>query len=237
MGFRLFTPVVMVWDEDPTIAADKLALVKREIDGLGFVAKAESFNALEAWLSSLPGQNWRNVRRPIVSSLNLTHMLPLSAVWSGEVRNRHLDASALLVAETQGATPFYLNLHTGDVGHTMIVGPTGAGKSTLLALIAAQFFRCKDARIVMFDKGRSARANTHAVGGQYFELGDPASMSLQPFATIDCAEEMAFAQEWLLDIARREGVNLSPKTKDERWSAPALPPRSCSIRSRSFRLS
>ena len=219
VGFGFFTPVVMVWDEDPTIAADKLALVKREIDGLGFVAKAESFNSLEAWLSSLPGQNWRNVRRPIVSSLNLTHMLPLSAVWSGEVWNRHLDAPALLVAETQGATPFYLNLHTGDVGHTMIVGPTGAGKSTLLALIAAQFLRYRGARIVMFDKGRSARAITKAVGGQYFELGDPASMSLQPLAAINRPEEMAFAQEWLLDIARREGVDLSPKTKDELWSA------------------
>jgi type IV secretion system protein VirB4 len=219
VSFGFFTPVIMVWDEDPAIAADKLALVKREIDGLGFVTKAESFNALEAWLSSLPGQNWRNVRRPIVSSLNLAHMLPLSAVWSGEVRNAHLDAPALLVAETQGATPFYLNLHTGDVGHTMIVGPTGAGKSTLLALIAAQFLRYPRAKVVLFDKGRSARAITHAVGGQYFALGDPDSLSLQPLAGIDRAEEMAFAREWLLDIARREGVTLTPRTKEALWSA------------------
>lgn len=44
----------------------------------------------------------------------------------------------------------------------MIVGPTGAGKSTLLALIAAQFLRYRNARIVMFDKGRSARAITRS---------------------------------------------------------------------------
>ncbi len=219
VGFGFLTPVIMVWDEDPTIAADKLALVKREIDGQGFVAKPESFNATEAWLSSLPGQNWRNVRRPIVSSLNLTHMLPLSAVWSGETWNPHLGAPALLVAETQGATPFYLNLHTGDVGHTMIVGPTGAGKSTLLSLIAAQFLRYEGARVMLFDKGGSARGITHAVGGQYFHLGDPDSMCLQPLAGIDRPNEMAFAQEWLLDIIRREDVALSPKIKEALWTA------------------
>ena len=101
----------------------------------------------------------------------------------------------------------------------MIVGPTGTGKSTMLALIAAQFLRYRNAQIVMFDKGRSARAITHAVGGQYCELGDPDSMSLQPLAAIDRLVEMAFAQEWMLDIARREDVDLSPKTKDELWSA------------------
>ncbi|MEM7042605.1 MAG: hypothetical protein AAF543_07320 [Pseudomonadota bacterium] len=114
VGFGHFTPVIIVWDEDPDLASEKLALVRREVEGLGFTAKAETFNALEAWLSTLPGYNWRNVRRPLVSSLNLAHMLPLSAVWFGERRNLHFDAPALLVAETQGATPFHLNLHTGD---------------------------------------------------------------------------------------------------------------------------
>ena len=114
------------------IAKEKIALVQREIDGFGFVTRAESFNALDAWLSTLPGHNYRNVRRPIVSSLNLTHTLPLSAVWSGERWNAHLQAPALLVGETEGATPFYLNLHTGNVSHTMMIAPTGAGKSTLL---------------------------------------------------------------------------------------------------------
>ena len=30
---------------------------------------------------------------------------------------------------TAGATPFRINLHVGDVGHTVVFGPTGAGKS------------------------------------------------------------------------------------------------------------
>jgi hypothetical protein len=31
-------------------------------------------------------------------------------------------------------SPFRLSLHVGDVGHTLIAGPTGVGKSVLLAL-------------------------------------------------------------------------------------------------------
>ena len=219
VGFGYFTPMIMVWDLDYEMAQDKLALVQREIDGLGFVSKAETFNATDAWLSTLPGHNWRNVRRPIVSSLNLTHMLPLSAVWSGDPWNTPLNASALLVAETTGATPFYLNLHTGDVGHTMVVGPTGAGKSTLLSLLSAQFLRYPKAKVVIFDKGGSARAITHAVGGDFLRLGEPDAMTLQPLADIDRRDERAFAQDWIANLLHQEGVVLTPDRRDAVWGA------------------
>ena len=52
---------------------------------------------------------------------------------------------------TAGNTPYHLNLHVKDVGHTLIVGPTGAGKSTLLCMIAAQAFRYKGAVVCIFN--------------------------------------------------------------------------------------
>ena len=180
VSFGFFTPVITVWDKDLEVAKEKLALVQREVDGLGFVSKVETFNSVDAWLSTLPGQNFRNVRRPLVSTLNLSHMLPLSAVWSGEQWNQHLNAPALFVGETDGATPFYMNLHTGDVGHCMMIGPTGGGKSTFLAFLASQWLRYQDSKVMIFDKGGSARAMSHAVGGHYCQLGDPSSMTLQP---------------------------------------------------------
>jgi len=192
---------------------------QREVDGLGFVSRGESFNATDAWLSTLPGHNYRNVRRPIISSLNLTHMLPLSAVWSGERWNTHLRAPALLVGETHGATPFYLNLHTGDVGHTMMIGPTGAGKSTFIAFLAAQWLRYPQAKVLMFDKGGSARAISHAVGGHFCRLGDPASMTLQPLAEIDQTEEKSFAMDWLANLLDQESVSLTVDRKGALWSA------------------
>ncbi len=115
--------------------------MERVINGLGFTTIRESLNAVEAWLGSLPGHVYANVRQPLVHTLNLAHLMPLSSVWAGPKRNEHLDGPPLFYAETSGSTPFRFSTHVGDVGHTLIVGPTGAGKSVLLALMAMQFRR------------------------------------------------------------------------------------------------
>ncbi len=217
-AFGYFTPLVMVWDQDPDIANDKLMAVKQVIDGLGFVSKLETYNSRQAWLSSLPGHVRCNDRRALVSTLNLAHMIPASAIWAGEERNEHLDASALMVAQTSGSTPLNLNLHTGDVGHTMIVGPTGAGKSTLLSVLASQWRRYDGAQVYIFDKGRSLRAMTLGVGGNYFDLGNPDSLAFQPLENIDQIEERTWALEWILDILEREGLTIDPELKAGLWS-------------------
>ena len=59
----------------------------------------------------------------------------------------------------------------------MVVGPTGSGKSALLAFLALQWFRYPDARVVFFDKGRSARAATLAAGGRWRAM-EPSSAEL-----------------------------------------------------------
>src|SRR6478735_8162365 len=141
VGQAYVTATVTVWDADPGIAAEKLRLVEKVIQGRDFTVIAEGMNAVEAWLGSLPGHVYANVRQPPISTLNLAHMVPLSAVWAGPARDLHLCAPALFSAHTEGATPFRFSLHVGDVGHTLVVGPTGAGKSVLLALMAMQFRR------------------------------------------------------------------------------------------------
>src|SRR3546814_7961060 len=88
----------------------------------------ETSNAVDAWRGSLPGHVYANVRQAPINTLNLAHMIPLSAVWAGPERDEHFDAPPLLYGRTEGSTPFRLSIHVGDVGHTLIVGPTGAGK-------------------------------------------------------------------------------------------------------------
>ena len=140
-GQAYVTATITVWDEDPRVAAEKLRLVEKVIQGRDFTAMPETINAVDAWLGSLPGHAYANVRQPPISTLNLAHMIPLSAVWAGPERDEHFAAPPLLFGKTEGSTPFRLSIHVGDVGHTLIVGPTGAGKSVLLALMALQFRR------------------------------------------------------------------------------------------------
>ncbi len=225
IGQTFVTATVTVWDDDPRVADEKLRLVEKVIQGRDFTCMAESVNAVEAWLGSLPGHAYANVRQPPVSTLNLAHMIPLSAVWAGPARDEHLGAPALFFARTEGATPFRFSLHVGDVGHTLVVGPTGAGKSVLLALMALQFRRYPNAQVFAFDFGGSIRAAALAMDGDWHDLGgalsDDASepVALQPLALIDDAAERAWAAEWIANILARETIVVTPEAKDHLWSA------------------
>ena len=118
-GIADVTATVTVWDADPRVADEKLRLVEKVIQGRDFTAMVETINAVDAWLGSLPGHVYANVRQPPISTLNLAHMVPLSAVWAGPERDEHFGAAPLLFGKTEGSTPFRFSLHVGDVGHTL----------------------------------------------------------------------------------------------------------------------
>ena len=120
------TATVTVWDQSAAVAEDRLRLVEKTIQGHDFTCVRETVNAIEAWLGGLPGHVYANVRQPPISTLNLAHMMPFSAVWAGPERDEHLAAPPLFFAKTEGSTPFRFSLHVGDVGHTLIVGPVRA---------------------------------------------------------------------------------------------------------------
>jgi type IV secretion system protein VirB4 len=213
------TLVIVVAEESEADADAAVRMIRQAADGLGFVTEVESVNAVEAWLGSLPGQAYADVRRPVLLTPSLAHLLPTSAVWAGAPRNAHLNGPPLMLAATDGATLFRLNLHVGDVGHTLIVGPTGAGKSVLLATLAAQWLRYDDAQVYLFDKGRSARATILGLGGDFFDLGTEDSLGFQPLADIDNPDERAWAQDWLTGLIVSENVPLLPELKAELWRA------------------
>lgn len=224
-GMAYVTATITVWDADPRLADEKLRLVEKVIQGRDFTATIETVNAVDAWLGSLPGHAYANVRQPPISTLNLAHMIPLSAVWAGPERDEHFDAPPLLFGKTEGSTPFRLSLHVGDVGHTLVVGPTGAGKSVLLALMALQFRRYDRAQVFAFDFGGSIRVAALTMGGDWHDLGGSltegsnTSVSLQPLARIHDAHERAWAADWIAAILMREGITITPEVKEHIWTA------------------
>ncbi|KRR14189.1 conjugal transfer protein TrbE [Bradyrhizobium valentinum] len=225
IGEAFVTATITVWDDNPHTADERLRLVEKVIQGRDFTSMVETVNAVDAWLGSLPGHVYANVRQPPVSTLNIAHMIPLSAVWAGPVRDGHLGAPPLFFARTEGSTPFRFSLHVGDVGHTLVVGPTGAGKTVLLALMALQFRRYATSQVFAFDFGGSIRAAALAMKGDWYDLGgalsDSASepVALQPLAMIDDAAERGWAAEWIAAILAREKVDMTPDAKDHLWSA------------------
>lgn len=219
VAFGFLTATVTVLDADADLADEKLRRVERVIQGRGFATIAESLNSVEAWLSSIPGNAYANVRQPIVSTLNLAHLMPLSAVWAGQERNAHLDGPPLIVTRTEGATPFRLVTHVDDVGHTLVVGPTGMGKSVLLATLALQFRRYPGSRVFAFDMGRSMRATVLGLGGEHYDLGVDGAIAFQPLARIDEEGCRSWAAEWIEGRLLQEGVVVGPDEKAAIWSA------------------
>ncbi|GDX39282.1 conjugal transfer protein TrbE [Methylocystaceae bacterium] len=225
IGQAYVTATVCVWDENPKNADEKLRLVEKVIQGRDFTCMAESINAVDAWLGSLPGHAYANVRQPPISTMNIAHMIPLSAVWAGSLYDEHFNQPPLFFGRTEGSTPFRFSLHVGDVGHTLVIGPTGAGKSVLLALMAMQFRRYRASQIFAFDFGGSIRAATLAMDGEWRDLGgaltDNAidSVALQPLAHIDGLGEKSWVADWIAGILTREKIVLKPEDKEQIWSA------------------
>jgi type IV secretion/conjugal transfer VirB4 family ATPase len=214
-AFGYFTMSIIVMDSDPKVVEKKAQTIEKVINSLGFTAIDESLNCVEAWLGSIPGLFRANIRQPILSTINLTHIFPLSAIWAGPEKNNHLKGPTLMQTQTPDLTPFRFDLHVGDVGHTMIVGPTGMGKSVLLSMIAAQFDRYKDSQVYFFDKDGSCRALTAGVGGDFYDLADEKddALSFQPLANIDDHNERAWATEWILNYFRNENIEITPEIK------------------------
>lgn len=219
--FGYYTPVIILMGEARETILDQARIISRELLRLGFSSRVETVNTLEAFLGSQPSHSVPNIRRPLVHSLNLADLMPSASTWPGLPGCPSPlfpeDLPPLLYAATTGSTPFRLNLHVGDVGHTLIFGPTGAGKSTLLATLAAQFRRYPNARITVFDKGRSLFALAHAAGGQHYDLaGDSGSPGLCPLAKLDTALDVAFAEDWLAACFQlQHGGAPTPRQKEE----------------------
>src|SRR5213078_987835 len=214
--FGYFTCNVLLFDGDLERLEATAREVVKQLQHHGFGARLEEVNALEAYLGALPGHGYQNVRKPLLHTLNLADLLPLTSIWPGLEQHPcpfyPPGSPSLCYAATAEATPFRLNLHVSDVGHTLILGPTGSGKSTLVGLLIAQFFRYPAAQVFLFDKDYSSHILAHACGAEYYDiLGDSESpLSFYPLATLDTLADRVWAQEWLEVLLALQGVHATP---------------------------
>jgi len=223
--FGYLTCNVLLLDPDRERLDATAREVVKQLQHHGFGARVEEVNALDGYLGSLPGHGYQNIRKPLLHTLNLSDLLPLTSMWPGLEQHPcpyyPPGSSSLCYAATAGATPFRLNLHVSDVGHTLILGPTGSGKSTLVGLLIAQFFRYPDAQVFLFDKDYSAYVLAHACGAEYYDIAgdDERGLAFTPLAAIDRSHERRWAQEWIEVLLDLQGVTPTPAQRAALWRA------------------
>ena len=226
VGQAYVTATVTVWDEDPRIADERLRLVEKVIQGRDFTSMVETINAVEAWLGSLPGHVYANVRQPPISTLNLAHMIPLSAVWAGPERDEHLGApAAVLCADGRlDAVPLlppcrrrrpYAGRRPDRRRQVRAAGADGAAVPALSdaprSLPSTSAGRS--------GPPRSPWAATGTISAVRCPTAPPNPCALQPLARIDDAAERAWAAEWIAAILAREKIDVTPEVKEHLWSA------------------
>lgn len=214
--FGHYTSVIVLMNEDEELLEQTVEYCATLVRNLGFPVRNEQVNCVEAFLGTLPGHGFENVRRPILHTLNLAHLMPTTATWPGLSKNPSPffppNSPPLALAKTTGNAPFRLNLHVDDVGHGAVFGPTGAGKSTLLEFIEASFLRYPGARVRKFEKGYSSFVLCNAVGGSYYDIGGDhgGDISFCPLRLIHKPTERAWAEDYIETLLKLQGFVVMP---------------------------
>jgi type IV secretion system protein TrbE len=215
-----YTGSMVLMHEDRQALEEIARAVQRHIHHRGFTARIESVNNLDAFFGTLPGHGAENVRRPLLHSLNLAHLLPVSGVWTGEETCPcpfyPPNSPPLAHAVTAGSSPFRINLHVHDTAHALIFGPTGSGKSSLMAFLAAQLRRYPRMTAFVFDKGESLFALCKAIGGQHYRVaGDQERLSFCPLGHLESRADRAWAVDWVESVIRLNDQGVTPAQRNE----------------------
>src|SRR5690606_17261609 len=71
VAYGYYTPVIVLFGEDDGLLRKQAEGIRRLIQAEGFGARIETMNATEAFLGSLPGNWYANIREPLINTRNL----------------------------------------------------------------------------------------------------------------------------------------------------------------------
>jgi type IV secretion system protein VirB4 len=153
---------------------------------------AETYNQLNAYFATVPGNYALNLRKLYLLNTNYADLSFLFTIHPGEKTNDHLGTEYLAALETDNSTPYFLNLHNGEVAHTLILGMTGSGKSYFCNFVLQNAQKYAPLTFI-FDIGGSFQSLTTIFGGSYLNVGQEAQdFTINPFSLPRTKENLQF---------------------------------------------
>lgn len=166
------------------------------VAGGGCVPVAEGIVGGEAaYWSQWPGNMRFRLRPATIGLRRFAHMSPLEGFPSGTAKRPRWGAPLLRFA-TAGGTFYDHDMHDGQVGNTLFVGPIGSGKTVAAGacITAATRLIGPNGRVVLLDKDNSNKLTVLANDGCYVDLkrGEPSGMApLRRYADTPADREAA----------------------------------------------
>jgi type IV secretion/conjugal transfer VirB4 family ATPase len=219
-SFGEFTLTVVIYDEDRTKVEYAVAEFQKlftQHDGLLY---EERYNLLNAFFATIPGNKQFNLRKQWALNSNYADLSFLFTADTGSVWNPHLEREYLAVLESIHGTPYYLNLHSGDVAHTLLLGATGSGKSFCLSF-TLQSLQKYDPLTYIFDLGGSYETLTRVFGGTYLNVGlkNP-GFTINPFSLAPTHENLNLLYLFLRVLIEASGrYQLTPDDEKAMFAA------------------
>jgi type IV secretion system protein VirB4 len=192
-----------------TLAALDAAVadVQASLADIGAVAVREDLNMESAFWGQFPGNADFIARKALVSTANLSGLISLHGFPIG-VPAGGPWGEPITVLETTSSTPYFFNLHSGDLGNFTLIGPSGSGKTVVLNFLIAQAQKFYP-RTFFFDKDRGAEIFIRAIGGHYDVLRPGTPTGFNPLQLPENATNQAFLRQWLSQILTPAGGQLT----------------------------
>lgn len=212
--------VTMVLKSDTEAGLERaVSEASRALQQAGFAPLRERLHLLSVWAGTMPGQWGESVRWVYSSGRAMGDFVPLRTRPAGSIRNQHLSkqagrpVGALTVFPTRGRTPCYFGPHVGDVGHTLIMGPTGAGKTVLGNFLSLEWDKFPDGRVFVFDKDRSCRILTGLLNG--VTLDAATQLRVNPCAGLKTDRDWQWFAGWVSRLLSARGEPLVAGEENE----------------------
>ncbi len=194
---------LMVMDSDPNRLLHRISVARSAAADTGMVIARESLALEAAFWAQLPG-NWQMRARPaLIKSSNFAALSPFYTYPAGKAAGNWWGKPVALL-KTNAAGAFWFNFHVGDLGHTLIIGPSGGGKTVLQNFLQSQLEKL-DVTQVFIDKDRGAEIFVRAVGGTYLPLQNGKPTGFAPFKSASGSPaDIAFLRRFVRALVRDE---------------------------------
>ncbi|WP_332304933.1 VirB4 family type IV secretion/conjugal transfer ATPase [Rhizobium sp. GR12] len=175
---------------------DNLAKARASLTNGGAVVAREDLGLEAAWWAQLPGNFRYRARSGAITSRNFAGLSPFHSYPIGQ-KDGNEWGQAVALLKTASGSPYYFNLHYGDLGNTFMCGPSGAGKTVIVNFMLSQLEK-HDPHVVFFDKDRGADLYVRATGGCYLPLKNGVPTGCAPLKALDLTpENKVFLARWV----------------------------------------